>query len=524
MMNEENAIEVKNIKKSFKVYLDRSTSAKDFLIHASRRRNEVREVIKDISFDVKKGEALGIIGRNGCGKSTTLKLLTRIMYPDAGTVELKGRVTSLIELGAGFHPDMSGRENIYINASIFGLSKSEIDERIQDIIDYSELEGFIDNPVRTYSSGMYMRLAFAVAINVNADILLIDEILAVGDISFQNKCFKTIKEIKNKGTTIVLVSHDLGQIENICDTSIWIEKGLIKMKGSPREVHSYYIEAMGAGEWINDDTSPKELKQIIRHREAQSVLLKDELEKACIELEKTGKAGIIPDVATWARIKGEEVSDEKATEEFMKLNPEKNKTYLYYGCYGNRKIIRKLRMQGYKVYGFEPAEINIPEPYIICGRKNIEYMKFDGVFDTGYLEKSVDRASDEEFIKNLTDGNKKIEILSKLSITGENGGKREDGKVVIPTGLRTFGPYITLIDGEYKLHYSLSVNGGQDPKDSVITINKDVGEETLVSKTITEKTGTVEFATGGMTYKVEFLVEALGNEEVTVDSLVLEVP
>lgn len=243
-MKAENAIEVNNITKNFKVFLDRSDDAKSFFLHRGRRKYENRNVIKGISFDVKKGEAIGLIGRNGCGKSTTLKMLTRIMYPDSGEIEIKGRVSSLIELGAGFHPDMSGRENIYINASIFGLSKKEIDSRIDSIIDFSELEDYIDNPVRTYSSGMYMRLAFSVAINVDADVLLIDEILAVGDANFQDKCFRKMKEIKDKGTTIVLVSHSMGQIESICDRSIWIENGLIKAEGEPRSVHREYMQYM----------------------------------------------------------------------------------------------------------------------------------------------------------------------------------------------------------------------------------------------------------------------------------------
>lgn len=244
-MKDGNAIEVRNIRKSFKVYLDRSDNIKDFVIHGKRRRYENRQVLKGISFDVKKGEAIGLIGHNGCGKSTTLKLLSRIMYPDSGTIEMKGRVSSLIELGAGFHPDMSGRENIYINASIFGLSKKEIDKRVEDIIAFSELEEYIDNPVRTYSSGMYMRLAFAVAINVDAEILLVDEILAVGDIAFQAKCFNKLKEIKAQGTTIVIVSHSLGQIEQICERSIWIHDGLIREEGEPRMVHPSYLDFMG---------------------------------------------------------------------------------------------------------------------------------------------------------------------------------------------------------------------------------------------------------------------------------------
>ena len=198
-MKSENAIEVKNLKKMFKVYYDKGSQLKEKILFRNRNRYEERWVLNGISFEVKKGEAIGLIGHNGCGKSTTLKLLSKIIYPDSGSVEMKGRVSCLIELGAGFHPDMSGRENIYTNAAIFGLGKKEIDKRIDDIIAFSELEEFIDNPVRTYSSGMYMRLAFSVAINVDADILLIDEILAVGDVAFQAKCFNKLREIKAKG-------------------------------------------------------------------------------------------------------------------------------------------------------------------------------------------------------------------------------------------------------------------------------------------------------------------------------------
>lgn len=244
-MKEGNAIEVNNVTKMFKVYLDKGYTLKEKVLFRNRRRYEERRVLDGISFSVKKGEAIGLIGQNGCGKSTTLKLLTKIMYPDSGTIEMEGRVSSLIELGAGFHPDMSGRQNIYTNASIFGLTRKEIDRRIEAIIEFSELQEYIDNPVRTYSSGMYMRLAFSVAINVDADILLIDEILAVGDASFQAKCFNKLREIKAAGTTIVIVSHSMGQIEQICDRSIWIHKGQIKAKGSPRAVHPEYLDYMG---------------------------------------------------------------------------------------------------------------------------------------------------------------------------------------------------------------------------------------------------------------------------------------
>lgn len=243
-MNKENAIVVKDVKKSFKVYYDKGSQLKEKVLFKKRNRYEERWVLNGIDFEVKKGEAVGLVGHNGCGKSTTLKLLTKIIYPDSGSIEMKGRVSSLIELGAGFHPDMSGRENIYINASIFGLSRKEIDERMDDIIAFSELEEFLDNPVRTYSSGMYMRLAFAVAINVDADILLIDEILAVGDANFQAKCYNRLREIKASGVTIVIVTHDTGVVERFCDKAIWLNKGLIAAQGDSRTVVDQYLNFM----------------------------------------------------------------------------------------------------------------------------------------------------------------------------------------------------------------------------------------------------------------------------------------
>lgn len=266
-MKPENAIEVRNVEKSFKVFIDKGNTIKERALFSKRRKYDYRQVLKGISFEVKKGEAIGLIGHNGCGKSTTLKLLTKIIYPDAGSIEINGRVSSLIELGAGFHPDLSGRENIYINASIFGLNKKEIDARLDDMIAFSELEEFIDNPVRTYSSGMYMRLAFSVAINVDADVLLIDEILAVGDANFQAKCFNKLREIKAKGTTIVIVSHSLGQIEQICERSIWIHEGVIKEEGSPREVHPVYLDYMGQKRQENAE------KEAERHATQEEQLL-----------------------------------------------------------------------------------------------------------------------------------------------------------------------------------------------------------------------------------------------------------
>lgn len=246
-------IKVENVSKSFKSYKDRALQLKDFVVFHNHNKPEKRQILKNISFNVEKGQAVALIGHNGCGKSTMLKLLTRILRPNEGKIEIKGRVSSLIELGAGFHPDMTGRENIYINASIFGIGKKEIDRRIAEIIQFSEIEDFIDEPVRTYSSGMYMRLAFSIAINVDADVLLVDEILAVGDAAFQAKCFNKLISMKNNGTTIVLVSHSMDQVKMLCDRAIWIEDGMIKEDGETNTICDMYIDAMNNARIMRDE-------------------------------------------------------------------------------------------------------------------------------------------------------------------------------------------------------------------------------------------------------------------------------
>ena len=238
----EMAISIENVKKSFKIYKDKGFTLKERVLFFKSRNGYVKNnILKGISFNIEKGDILGIVGKNGSGKSTLLKLITRIIYPDSGSIKINGKVSSLIELGAGFHPDMTGRENIYINASIYGLTKKEIDSKLDTIIKFSELEEFIDSPIRTYSSGMYMRLAFSVAINVEAEILLIDEILSVGDASFQAKCFKKMQELKDSGITIVIVSHDLHTMKELCNKVIWIESGKIKESGDAETVISKYL-------------------------------------------------------------------------------------------------------------------------------------------------------------------------------------------------------------------------------------------------------------------------------------------
>ena len=236
------AICVKDVYKNFNVYLDKANTIKEKLLFLSRNRKEKREVLKGINLNIKKREAVALIGTNGSGKSTLLKLMTKILYPNSGIIEVNGKLTSLLELGAGFHPDFSGRENIYFNASIFGLTKKEIDERLEEIIKFSELKNYIDNPIRTYSSGMFMRLAFAVAINVNADILLVDEILSVGDEHFQNKCIQKMLELKNQGKTMVFVTHSMESVKKLCNRAIWLYNGEIEMDGEAEKVIKKYVE------------------------------------------------------------------------------------------------------------------------------------------------------------------------------------------------------------------------------------------------------------------------------------------
>ena len=242
--DEENRIIVENVYKTFDIYMDKANSLKEKILFFSRNKKEKREVLKDINLTIKDGDAVALIGVNGSGKSTLLKLMTKIIYPNKGKIKTNGKLTSLLELGAGFHPDFSGRENIYFNASIFGLTRKQIDERLNDIIEFSELGSYIDNPVRTYSSGMYMRLAFAVAINVDADILLVDEVLAVGDQHFQDKCIEKMKNLKEEGKTMVFVTHSLGIVKKFCNRAVWLNNGVIKMDGEPEEVIKEYLNEM----------------------------------------------------------------------------------------------------------------------------------------------------------------------------------------------------------------------------------------------------------------------------------------
>lgn len=231
------SIVVDNISKKFNLAKSPNT-LKGRLLNRNRTVKKSREywALSNINFTISKGETVGIIGRNGSGKSTLLKLISRILYPTKGNIMIEGKVSSLLELGAGFKPDYTGVENIYLNGSILGFSKKEIEQKMDSIIEFSELNDFIDQPVRNYSSGMYMRLAYSIAVSASPDILLVDEILAVGDNKFKDKGINRILELKDAGTTIVLVSHSDSMIKKVCNRAIWLEKGSLIMDGETSDV------------------------------------------------------------------------------------------------------------------------------------------------------------------------------------------------------------------------------------------------------------------------------------------------
>jgi lipopolysaccharide transport system ATP-binding protein len=233
-----------NVSKNFPLYHHLTGGIKNFLFNLPEAVNSMRnnrfEALKDISFKVHKGETLGIIGRNGAGKSTLLGLMAGVLKPSAGGITVKGRVAPLLELGSGFHPELTGRENIMLNGVLLGLTRAEVLKKIKEIIAFSELEEFIDQPIRVYSSGMLARLGFSVVAHLDPDILLIDEILAVGDQEFQKKCIDTMMSFKKSGVTIVFVSHSMPDVNRICDRVMWIENRTVKMLGRPGETVEVY--------------------------------------------------------------------------------------------------------------------------------------------------------------------------------------------------------------------------------------------------------------------------------------------
>jgi ABC-type polysaccharide/polyol phosphate transport system ATPase subunit len=249
-------VRLRGVARSFRLVHERNATLKETVLRRRRTRSEVFWAVQDIDLDAAPGEAIGIVGRNGSGKSTLLKLLAGIIPPDRGTVQIGGTVAAMLELGAGFHPDFTGRENVYMNGAIYGLGEREVDARFDDIVAFAELEEFIDMPVRTYSSGMQMRLAFAVSSHVNPDVLLLDEVLAVGDESFQRKCIARLADFKRGGGTLVLVSHDPNSVEQMCDRAIVLSEGRVLAEGEPADVLATYRRRLVDDDRERDEQHP----------------------------------------------------------------------------------------------------------------------------------------------------------------------------------------------------------------------------------------------------------------------------
>lgn len=238
------AVHVDGVSKSFRMYHERNQTLKSTIMRGRRSVHEDFWALKDITFDVPKGSTFGLIGSNGSGKSTLLKCLANIYYPNEGTITHNGKLAAMLEVGSGFHTELSGRDNIFLNGSILGMSKREVTSKFDEIVDFSGVEQFIDQPVKNYSSGMYVRLGFAIAINVNPDILVVDEVLAVGDQDFQDKCFQKFQDLKEAGRTVILVSHSMDTVERMCDSAAWINLGTLRAVGDATATIKAYRDSL----------------------------------------------------------------------------------------------------------------------------------------------------------------------------------------------------------------------------------------------------------------------------------------
>ncbi len=236
------AIAVSHVSKKFRIYSDRDQSLKGAFLHGGRGKYEDFWALKDVSLEIPEGRTFGLLGHNGSGKSTLLKCIARILTPDEGSISARGRVAAMLEVGSGFHPELSGRENVYLNGAILGMSRREIDKKFDDIVDFSGISEFIDQPVKNYSSGMYVRLGFSVSIHVEPDILLVDEILAVGDMDFQDRCRAKFAELRNAGRTVVVVSHGLDQMKSFCDEVAWLDHGKLQEIGPAATIIDKYAD------------------------------------------------------------------------------------------------------------------------------------------------------------------------------------------------------------------------------------------------------------------------------------------
>lgn len=274
------SVVVDNVSKKFRLYAERPPSLKHKLLSSSKGKPRDHWALKNVSLEVPEGSMYALIGHNGSGKSTLLRMIAGIYKPTSGTITTNGRISALLELGAGFHPDLTGRENVYLNASLMGLSRKEIDGVMESIIDFSGVEAFIDNPVKHYSSGMYVRLGFAVAVHVNPKILIIDEVIAVGDEQFQRKCMDHLYSLRKEGVTIIVVTHATGLVRSMCDRALWLDHGVPMLEGTAIDVTNAYIES------VNDaEAESKEKAALESEKDGKPRYVHPETEFACTGVE-----------------------------------------------------------------------------------------------------------------------------------------------------------------------------------------------------------------------------------------------
>ncbi|MFC5446853.1 ABC transporter ATP-binding protein [Paenibacillus aestuarii] len=349
-------INVKNVSKVYKIYNKPQDRLKQTLFRGRKQYYHEFSALKDISFTIHRGEFVGIIGQNGSGKSTLLQLIAGTLTPSEGEIKVNGRISALLELGSGFNPEFTGRENVFLNGAILGISRSEMEKRYEDIVNFADIGDYIDQPVKTYSSGMYVRLAFAVAISVDPDILIVDEALAVGDGRFQLKCFERIKAMKEAGTTILLVSHDLQSIRQFCDVCYLFDKGKLLEFGNPNEVVNHYTKVL----FSKEDKPLVEVKSQEAPSESFKGANNNKLEKAVQEYRYGSQEGIIENIEI-LNDNGEPVTSIDTCDQViikMKVKAKKNISKPIYAL--TIKSIKGLEVYGtnsyFQNYPFEPLK------------------------------------------------------------------------------------------------------------------------------------------------------------------------
>lgn len=327
-MNDDIAIKVDQVSKTFKLPRERAGSIKNAIVNFARREKgyEVQQVLNGISFEVKKGEFFGIVGRNGSGKSTLLKMLAGIYMPTAGSIEINGKLTPFIELGVGFNPELTGRENVYLNGSLLGFSRKEMDEMYEDIVEFAEIRRFMDQKLKNYSSGMQVRLAFSIAIRANTEILVLDEVLAVGDAAFQQKCNDYFEKLKRENKTIVLVTHSMDAVQRYCDRALLIHDGDIELIGSPKEVASQYL-IENAGPVMPDKDNSKQLSAYIKSLSVRTKSPKNLTSKDVFEFEAEYELNVDLPVYLGISLMFKDVPIMQHNSRSIKLGHAKNRKY-----------------------------------------------------------------------------------------------------------------------------------------------------------------------------------------------------